>query len=123
MHADQIEIEVKFHLPNRSALRDRLIAQGAAPGLGPVDAAVRALEGHTSYVTAVAVSADGRFVYGNRLFFDLGKSGRTINISGEAPLNVLFGDAANVTLRVDDVERPISASERRGKTARLTIRP
>ena len=30
MHADQIEIEVKFHLPNRSALRDRLIAQGAA---------------------------------------------------------------------------------------------
>ena len=30
MHADHIEIEVKFHLANRSALRDRLVTQGAA---------------------------------------------------------------------------------------------
>ena len=29
MHADHIEIEVKFHLTNRSVLRARLIAQGA----------------------------------------------------------------------------------------------
>jgi cytoskeletal protein RodZ len=60
---------------------------------------------------------------GNRLFFGLGKNGRTINVSGAGPLNILFGDAANVTMRVDGVDRPIAAAERRGKTARLTIRP
>lgn len=58
---------------------------------------------------------------GRRLFFDLGKSGRTVNLSGEAPFNVLFGDAANVSLEVDGSSFNIPASDRRGRTARLTI--
>ncbi len=58
---------------------------------------------------------------GRRLFFDLGKSGRTVNLSGEAPFNVLFGDAANVSLEVNGSSFNIPASDRRGRTARLTI--
>jgi cytoskeleton protein RodZ len=58
---------------------------------------------------------------GGRLFFDLGKAGRTVNLSGIAPLNVLFGDAENVSIEVDGVPYTISAADRRGETARLTI--
>jgi cytoskeleton protein RodZ len=58
---------------------------------------------------------------GRRLFFDLGKSGRTVNLTGEAPFNVLFGDAANVSLTVNGASFNIPATDRRGRTARLTI--
>ena len=58
---------------------------------------------------------------GRRLFFGLGTDGRTVELSGEAPFNVLFGDAANVSIQVNGTERAISAAERRGNTARLTV--
>lgn len=58
---------------------------------------------------------------GRRLFFDLGTDGRTVELSGEAPFNVLFGNANNVSIRVNGTERAISAAEKRGRTARLTI--
>ena len=58
---------------------------------------------------------------GRRLFFGLGTDGRTVELSGEAPFNVLFGNAANVSILVNGVERAISAAERRGNTARLTV--
>jgi cytoskeleton protein RodZ len=58
---------------------------------------------------------------GRRLFFDLGKEGRTVNLSGEAPFNVLFGDAENVSIEIDGERFEIPAAGRRGRTARLTI--
>jgi len=58
---------------------------------------------------------------GRRLFFGLGKTGRTVNLSGEAPFNVLFGDAANVSIEIDGTPFEIPAADRRGRTARLTI--
>lgn len=58
---------------------------------------------------------------GRRLFFDLGRSGRTVNLSGESPFNILLGDAANVTLVVNGTSFDIPAADRRGRTARLTI--
>jgi cytoskeleton protein RodZ len=58
---------------------------------------------------------------GRRLFFDLGKSGTTVNLTGEAPFNVLFGDAANVSLVVNGASFDIPTRDRRGRTARLTI--
>ena len=58
---------------------------------------------------------------GRRLFFDLGRSGRTVNLSGESPFSVLFGDVANVTLVVNGTSFNIPAADRRGRTARLTI--
>ncbi|NNF40120.1 MAG: DUF4115 domain-containing protein [Woeseiaceae bacterium] len=58
---------------------------------------------------------------GRRLFFGLGKDGRSVELSGEAPFNVLLGNADSVSMRVNGVERVIAAGERRGRTARLTI--
>ena len=58
---------------------------------------------------------------GRRLFFGLGQDGRTVELSGEAPFNALFGNANNVLIRVNGAERAINAEERRGRTARLTI--
>ena len=57
---------------------------------------------------------------GERLFFDLGRAGRTVNLAGEAPLNVLFGNAANVSVRVNGADYPLPTPDGRG-TARLTI--
>lgn len=62
--------------------------------------------------------SDGR---GRRLFFDLGTAGRVINVSGEPPLNILFGDADNVSLEVDGAPYTIPSADRRGRTARLTL--
>ena len=58
---------------------------------------------------------------GRRLFFELGMAGRTVNLSGEAPFNVLFGDAENVSIEVNGRSFEIPAADRRGRTARLTI--
>lgn len=58
---------------------------------------------------------------GTRLFFDLGRAGRTVSVTGDAPLRVLFGNSDNVTVTVDGSDFPIPASMRRGQTARLTI--
>ncbi len=58
---------------------------------------------------------------GRRLFFDLGKEGRTVELSGTAPFNVLFGNADNVRLQVNGSDYEIGAEQRRGRTARLTI--
>lgn len=58
---------------------------------------------------------------GRRLFFGLGSAGRTVELSGEAPFNALFGNAANVRLEVNGVPYAIKDSERRGRTARLTV--
>ena len=57
---------------------------------------------------------------GRRLFFDLGKTGGTVNLSGEAPLNVLFGDAANVSLLRNGAAFDLPPADRRG-TVRFTI--
>lgn len=58
---------------------------------------------------------------GRQLFFQLGRSGRTVNVSGPGPLSVLFGDVDNVDVRVNGVDFTIPAANRRGRTARLTI--
>jgi cytoskeleton protein RodZ len=58
---------------------------------------------------------------GSRLFFDLGRAGRTVNVSGTPPLRVLFGNISNVSLTVDGASFAIPASALRGETARFTI--
>ena len=58
---------------------------------------------------------------GRRLFFDLGREGRTVELSGEAPFNVLFGNSEFVSLQVNGSDYDLSTAARRGRTARLTI--
>ena len=59
---------------------------------------------------------------GNRLFFDLARSGRIVELSGIAPFDILFGDVASVSLLIDGKPFNIAESDRRSNnTARLTI--
>ena len=39
---------------------------------------------------------------GERLFFDLGRDGRSVNVDGVPPLRVLLGDITNVDVEVND---------------------
>jgi cytoskeleton protein RodZ len=58
---------------------------------------------------------------GRRLFFELGRSGRTVELTGRAPLAVLLGNSENVDVRVNGNEYPVSPSTAGSRTARLTI--
>lgn len=101
----------------QSALEtDETAVAEAAPSTDPGDGQMRMLITYSGDCWTEISDARGR-----RLFFGLGTDGRTVELSGEAPFNVLFGDAANVSIRVNGTERPISAAERRGNTARLTV--
>ena len=57
---------------------------------------------------------------GRRLLFALGKDGQTVELSGTAPFNVLFGNPDNVSIRVDAEEFALPAT-RPGRALRLTI--
>jgi cytoskeleton protein RodZ len=58
---------------------------------------------------------------GRRLFFDMGRSGRTVDLSGQAPFEVLFGNIENVSVRLDGSAYTVAASNPGSRTARLTI--
>jgi cytoskeleton protein RodZ len=89
-------------------------AEAGMPALG--DGQMRVMLTYSGDCWTEITDASGR-----RLFFDLGTDGRTVELSGEAPFNVLFGNAENVRIRVNGADRAITAAERRGRTARLTI--
>lgn len=58
---------------------------------------------------------------GRRLFFDMGRAGRTVELSGQAPFDVLFGNIENVNVLVDGSTYTITPSNPGSRTARLTI--
>ena len=58
---------------------------------------------------------------GRRLFFDMGRSGRTVELTGRAPFAVLFGNVENVSVRLNGNDYPVSPSNPGSRTARLTI--
>lgn len=58
---------------------------------------------------------------GRRLLFDLGKDGRTVELSGAEPFNVLFGNPGNVSLRVNGQDYALPPTNRPDRPMRLTI--
>lgn len=58
---------------------------------------------------------------GRRLLFDLGKDGRTVELSGAEPFNVLFGNPGNVSLRVNGEDRALPPTNRPDRPMRLTL--
>ncbi len=58
---------------------------------------------------------------GRRLFFDLGKDGRSVELSGAEPFNVLFGNPGNVRVRVNGEDFSLPPSIRPGRPLRLSI--
>jgi cytoskeleton protein RodZ len=60
--------------------------------------------------------ADGR-----RLFFAMGRDGQTVELSGKAPLNALFGNGDHVSLLLDGREYPLPATNANSRMLRLSI--
>ena len=58
---------------------------------------------------------------GRRLFFDLGRDGRTVELNGAEPFNVLFGSPANVLITVNGGEYELPPIVRPDRPMRLTI--
>jgi len=58
---------------------------------------------------------------GRRLFFDMGRDGRSVELTGEAPFAVLLGNVDNVDVKVNDTDYPVSMTNPGSRTARLTI--
>lgn len=58
---------------------------------------------------------------GQRLFFEMGRTGRSVELSGTAPIDVLFGNVENVSVRVNGNEYAVSPDNPGSRTARLTI--
>lgn len=58
---------------------------------------------------------------GARLFYDLGKTGRTVEVSGAAPITVLLGDSSQVEIEVDGRSFDIPADRIEGSLARFQI--
>lgn len=58
---------------------------------------------------------------GRRLLFDLGKDGRSVELSGAEPFNVLFGSPGNVIVRVNGEDYALPPTDRPDRPMRLTI--
>jgi cytoskeleton protein RodZ len=64
---------------------------------------------------------DVRDARGERLVYELGRSGSTRSVRGEPPLTVFLGYADGVAVRVEGTPWPVPARMRRGNTARFTL--
>jgi hypothetical protein len=51
----------------------------------------------------------------------MGRSGRTVELTGQAPFAVLLGNVDNVDVSVNGNDYPITTTNPGGRTARLTI--
>ena len=58
---------------------------------------------------------------GRSLFFGLGQDGRTVELSGAEPFNVLVGNPGNVSVVVNGEDYPLPPEARPGRPMRLTI--
>ena len=58
---------------------------------------------------------------GRRLLFALGEDGRTVELSGAEPFNVLFGNPGNVSVQVNGEDYALPPTNRPDRPMRLTI--
>lgn len=80
------------------------------------DGQVRVLLSYTGDCWTEVTDATGR-----NLFFDLGRDGRSVELSGAEPLSVLFGNPGNVTVKVNGDNYALPASARPDRPMRLAI--
>lgn len=110
------ESAVAASIENDAPLVADIGEPGHAAGDAPIAAGLRMTLSYVGDCWTEITDANGR-----RLFFDLGTSGRRVVLSGEAPFNVLFGNADNVSIQVNGLPFTIPVADRSGLTARLTI--
>ena len=110
--------------PPQAERTDDNVEQEAAPP-ADIDATYRPTPGAPQVSVTLAYGGDCwtevTDAGGNRLFYSLGQEGRSVTVSGDAPLRIILGDADAVDVTVEGRHWPIPASARRGQLARLTI--
>ena len=58
---------------------------------------------------------------GQRLYFELGRAGTSVDVAGVPPLSLLLGNADKASLWVNGEVYAIDAADRRGRTVRLSL--
>lgn len=90
------------------------LEETASPAIA--DGQVRVLLSYTGDCWTEVTDATGR-----NLFFDLGRDGRSVELSGAEPLSVLFGSPGNVTVKVNGDDYALPDSARPDRPMRLAI--
>ena len=114
--ADAIETRVlpRPAEPPAESLTEAPVEETSSPEIA--DGQVRVLLTYTGDCWTEVTDATGR-----RLFFDLGRDGRSVELSGAEPLNVLFGSPANVQVVVNGEDFALPATARPDRPMRLTL--
>ncbi len=111
---DETAAEEPAPAPMRTAAPMPTIEETSSPEIVPGQ--MRLLLTYTGDCWTEISDANGR-----RLLFDLGKDGRTVELSGAEPFNVLFGSPGNVSVRVNGEDYALPPTNRPDRPMRLTI--
>ena len=116
--AGTAEPETAGELIGESPVMEPAVEEEAEPAPAPAveEGQLRLLVTYTGDCWTEITDASGR-----RLLFDLGKDGRTVELSGAEPFNVLFGNPGNVSLRVNGEDYALPPTNRPDRPMRLTI--
>ena len=119
---ETVEVELPAPAIEETAAAE-YVAEPAITVAPPPSTAVSLVEGHVRLTMRFSGDCWTEIsdASGTLLYRDLGLEGRTTNVTGEAPLSVLFGNAVNVSVSVNGSDYAISAADMRGELARLTI--
>ena len=110
--------ETAGELIDESPVAEPVVEEEVEPAPAPAveEGQLRLLVTYTGDCWTEITDASGR-----RLLFDLGRDGRTVELSGAEPFNVLFGNPGNVSLRVNGENYALPPTNRPDRPMRLTI--
>jgi len=119
---ETVEVELPAPVIDETAAAEFTV-EPAITEASPQSTAVSLVEGHVRLTMSFSGDCWTEIsdASGTLLYRDLGREGRTTDVSGEAPLSVLFGNAVNVSVRVNGSDYAISPADMSGELARLTI--
>ena len=106
--------EIDEEITGESVPAEAPVEETSSPALA--DGQMRLLLTYTGDCWTEITDASGR-----RLFFDLGRDGRTVELTGAEPFNVLFGNPGNVNVLVNGSDYALPASSGPNRPLRLTI--
>ena len=106
--------EIDEEITGESVPAEAPVEETSSPALA--DGQMRLLLTYTGDCWTEITDASGR-----RLFFDLGRDGRTVELTGAEPFNVLFGNPGNVNVLVNGSDYTLPASSGPNRPLRLTI--
>lgn len=110
--ADEPVAEPELRSPQRPV--EPVVEETSSPVIA--EGQVRVLLTYTGDCWTEVTDATGR-----RLFFDLGRDGRSVELSGAEPLNVLFGNPGNVQVVVNGDDFAMPETARPDRPLRLTL--